>query len=95
MELAPPEVQEWSSSAWSWSHAKRDLYADSLDSGRLQIPTTKPRVAAWTNKLLHEVIRLDTNHDGSFGDNCFLICLFINHLVSLLFLKNKLPFELR
>ncbi|XP_039805252.1 uncharacterized protein LOC120669546 [Panicum virgatum] len=43
------------------------LYVDSLDVGNVQIPTTKPRIAAWSRKLLDQVIKLDTNRDGSFG----------------------------
>ncbi|CAN6174110.1 unnamed protein product [Urochloa humidicola] len=43
------------------------LYVDSLDAGNLQIPNTEPRVAAWSRKLIEEVIKLDTNRDGSFG----------------------------
>ncbi|CAO2177240.1 unnamed protein product [Urochloa humidicola] len=43
------------------------LYVDSLDAGNLQIPSCKPRVAAWSRKLIEEVIKLDTNRDGSFG----------------------------
>ncbi|CAN6273204.1 unnamed protein product [Urochloa humidicola] len=43
------------------------LYVDSVDVGNLEIPSTKPRVAAWSRKLIEEVIKLDTNRDGSFG----------------------------
>ncbi|OEL25714.1 hypothetical protein BAE44_0013266 [Dichanthelium oligosanthes] len=43
------------------------LYADSLELGSLQVPATKPRVAAWDMKLLDGVINMDTNNDGSFG----------------------------
>ncbi|CAL4924975.1 unnamed protein product [Urochloa decumbens] len=43
------------------------LYVDSLDVGSLHIPICKPRVAAWSRKLLDQVIKLDTNRDGSFG----------------------------
>ncbi|CAL5078667.1 unnamed protein product [Urochloa decumbens] len=43
------------------------LYVDSLDVGSLHIPICKPRLAAWSRKLLDQVIKLDTNRDGSFG----------------------------
>jgi hypothetical protein len=43
------------------------LYADALDAPTLSIPDTTPRVAAWSQKLLDEFIKLDTNNDGSFG----------------------------
>ncbi|RLM87071.1 hypothetical protein C2845_PM04G10880 [Panicum miliaceum] len=42
------------------------LYVDSLAADDVQIPTTKPRIAAWMRKLLDQVIKLDTNCDGSF-----------------------------
>ncbi|CAD6240320.1 unnamed protein product [Miscanthus lutarioriparius] len=43
------------------------LYVDSLLVDNVQIPYTMPRVAAWSRKLLDQVIKLDTNNDGSFG----------------------------
>jgi len=43
------------------------LYADSPAVDNVEISVTKARVAAWTRKLLDEVIKLDRNHDGSFG----------------------------
>ncbi|KAF8656916.1 hypothetical protein HU200_060481 [Digitaria exilis] len=43
------------------------LYADSLMVDNLEVPSTKPRIAAWSRKLLNQVIKLDTNTDGSFG----------------------------
>ena len=43
------------------------IYADSLAVPNVEIPTTMPRIAAWTRNLLDEVIKLDTNRDGSFG----------------------------
>jgi hypothetical protein len=45
------------------------LYADSLDLQNIQIPTDIPRILAWSRKLLDQVqvIKLDTNCDGSFG----------------------------
>ena len=42
------------------------LYADSPAVDNVEISVTKARVAAWTRKLLDEVIKLDRNHDGSF-----------------------------
>jgi hypothetical protein len=43
------------------------LYADALDAPTLSIPDTTARVAAWSRKLLDELIKLDTNNEGSFG----------------------------
>ncbi|RLN38595.1 hypothetical protein C2845_PM01G01540 [Panicum miliaceum] len=43
------------------------LYADSLMVENIEIPTNRPRIAAWTRKLLDLVIKQDTNRDGSFG----------------------------
>ncbi|CAL5006580.1 unnamed protein product [Urochloa decumbens] len=43
------------------------LYADSLEVQKVQPPPTKPRIAAWTRKMLDIVIKEDTNRDGSFG----------------------------
>jgi len=43
------------------------LYADSPAVDNVEISVTKARVAARTRKLLDEVIKLDRNHDGSFG----------------------------
>jgi len=43
------------------------LYADSLEVQKVQPPPTKPRIAAWTRKMLDTVIKEDTNRDGSFG----------------------------
>jgi len=43
------------------------IYADSPADDNVEISVTKARVAAWTRKLLDEVIKLDRNHDGSFG----------------------------
>jgi hypothetical protein len=43
------------------------LYVDALDAPSLKIPDITPRVAAWSRKLLDELIKLDTNNDGSFG----------------------------
>ncbi|CAL4980346.1 unnamed protein product [Urochloa decumbens] len=43
------------------------LYADSLEVHKVQPPPTKPRIAAWTRKMLDTVIKEDTNRDGSFG----------------------------
>ena len=43
------------------------LYADSLDVPNLQIPTCRPRIAVWTRNLLDQIIKLDTNREGSFG----------------------------
>lgn len=43
------------------------LYMDSLVIPGLDIPTTKPRISAWSGKLLRNAIKLDTNSDGSFG----------------------------
>ncbi|XP_025821835.1 uncharacterized protein LOC112897687 isoform X3 [Panicum hallii] len=43
------------------------IYADSLTIQNVQIPATMPRIAAWTRKLLDEVIKLEMNGDGSFG----------------------------
>ncbi|CAL5038382.1 unnamed protein product [Urochloa decumbens] len=43
------------------------LYADSLEVQKVQPPPTKPRIAAWTRKMLDTVIKEDTNCDGSFG----------------------------
>ncbi|CAL5090530.1 unnamed protein product [Urochloa decumbens] len=43
------------------------LYADSLEVQNVQPPPTKPRIAAWTRKMLDIVIKEDTNRDGSFG----------------------------
>jgi len=40
---------------------------DSLVIPGLDIPTTKPRISAWSGKLLRNAIKLDTNSDGSFG----------------------------
>jgi hypothetical protein len=39
------------------------LYADALDAPSLKIPDITPRVAAWLQKLLDEIIKLDTNND--------------------------------
>ncbi|CAD6333201.1 unnamed protein product [Miscanthus lutarioriparius] len=43
------------------------LYVDSFLVDNVQIPSTMPRVTAWSRKLLDQVIKLDTKHDGSFG----------------------------
>ncbi|PUZ44447.1 hypothetical protein GQ55_8G099500 [Panicum hallii var. hallii] len=43
------------------------IYADSLAVENVQIPATMPRIAVRTRKLLNEAIKLDMNHDGSFG----------------------------
>ncbi|CAL5010773.1 unnamed protein product [Urochloa decumbens] len=43
------------------------LYADSVEVRNVQPPSTKPRIAAWTRKMLDTVITQDTNRDGSFG----------------------------
>jgi len=43
------------------------IYVDSLAIPNVQIPATIPRIATWTKNLLAEVIKLDTNGDGSFG----------------------------
>ncbi|KAG2597378.1 hypothetical protein PVAP13_5KG253807, partial [Panicum virgatum] len=43
------------------------IYVDSLAIPNVQIPATMPMIAAWTRNLLDEVIKLDTNRDGSFG----------------------------
>ncbi|CAL4897756.1 unnamed protein product [Urochloa decumbens] len=43
------------------------LYADSLEVQKVQPPPTKPRIAAWTRKMLDIVIKEGTNRDGSFG----------------------------
>jgi len=40
------------------------LYVDSLLVDNVQIPSTMPRVAAWSRKLLDQVIKLDTNHEA-------------------------------
>ena len=48
-------------------HFFQILYADSLAVPNVQIPDTSPRIAAWKRNLLDEVIKLDTNRDGSFG----------------------------
>ncbi|OEL32493.1 hypothetical protein BAE44_0006487, partial [Dichanthelium oligosanthes] len=42
-------------------------YVDSLSVGNLEISSDKPRIAAWSKKLLDDVIKLDTNSYGSFG----------------------------
>jgi hypothetical protein len=43
------------------------LYVDSLEAPSLHIPDIRPRVAAWSRKLLDKLMSLDTNQDGSFG----------------------------
>lgn len=43
------------------------LYVDSLIVDKVVIPSTTPRVAAWSKKLLDHVIKEDTKNDGSFG----------------------------
>ncbi|CAD6269505.1 unnamed protein product [Miscanthus lutarioriparius] len=43
------------------------LYVDSLLVDNVKIPSTMLRVAAWSRKLLDQVIKLDTNRDDSFG----------------------------
>ncbi|CAD6220545.1 unnamed protein product [Miscanthus lutarioriparius] len=53
---------------WAKEDLLRDiLYVDSLLVDNVQIPSTMPIVAAWSRKLLDQVIKLDTNCDGSFG----------------------------
>ncbi|OEL30054.1 hypothetical protein BAE44_0008928, partial [Dichanthelium oligosanthes] len=42
-------------------------YINSLELGSLQVPTTKPWIAAWDRKHMDEVIKMDTDNDGSFG----------------------------
>ncbi|RLM75079.1 hypothetical protein C2845_PM15G06460 [Panicum miliaceum] len=51
----------------SEEQCKMIVYADSLVVQNLEIPTTKPRITAWTRNLLHQIIKQDTNRDGSFG----------------------------
>ena len=54
------------------------LLADSLAVPNVQIPDTSPRIAAWKRNLLDEVIKLDTNRDGSFGK--LKVFLFLGNL---------------
>jgi hypothetical protein len=44
------------------------VYVDSLLVDNVAIPSTTPRVAAWSQQLLDQVIKLDTKPDGSFGN---------------------------
>jgi hypothetical protein len=44
------------------------VYVDSLLVDNVVIPSTTPRVAAWSKQLLDQVIKLDTKLDGSFGN---------------------------
>ena len=48
-------------------HFFQIIYVDSLAIPNVQILATMPRIATWTKNLLDEVIKLDTNGDGSFG----------------------------
>ena len=59
-------------------HFFQILYADSLAVPNVQIPDTSPRIAAWKRNLLDEVIKLDTNRDGSFGK--LKVFLFLGNL---------------
>ena len=43
------------------------LYVDSLLVENVDIPATTPRIAAWSRSLVDQVVKLDTNRDGSFG----------------------------
>ncbi|CAD6335113.1 unnamed protein product [Miscanthus lutarioriparius] len=43
------------------------LYVDSLLVENVDIPATMPRIAAWSRSLVDQVVKLDTNRDGSFG----------------------------
>ena len=65
------------------------LYADSLAVDNVQIPDTKPRIAAWTRQLLDKVIRLDRNRDGSFGKLKVHFCFLHISKQIVLFLQNK------
>ncbi|TVU38563.1 hypothetical protein EJB05_11942, partial [Eragrostis curvula] len=42
------------------------LYLDSLEHN-LEIPDCKPRIGAWTTKLMEKVVEMDRKEDGSFG----------------------------
>jgi len=65
------------------------LCADSLAVDNVQIPDTKPRIAAWTRQLLDKVIRLDRNRDGSFGKLKVHFCFLHISKQIVLFLQNK------
>jgi hypothetical protein len=43
------------------------LYVDSLVVDNVDIPATTPRIAAWSRSLIDQVLKMDTNRDGSFG----------------------------
>ena len=69
-------------------HFFQILYADSLAVPNVQIPDTSPRIAAWKRNLLDEVIKLDTNRDGSFGKlKVFLFLGNLEHLCAWPFLS--------
>ncbi|KAJ1287494.1 hypothetical protein BS78_02G014000 [Paspalum vaginatum] len=42
----------------------------------MDIPNTKPLIGAWSRRLLHEVVKMDTYPDGTFGKLKVEICLF-------------------
>uniref|UniRef100_A0ACD5Y043 Uncharacterized protein n=2 Tax=Avena sativa TaxID=4498 RepID=A0ACD5Y043_AVESA len=43
------------------------LYVDSLETDAIDVPKKGTRICIWTNKMINQIVTLDTHIDGSFG----------------------------
>jgi hypothetical protein len=65
----------FNSSLTLFGHLLQILYLDSLDTRDTKIPAGIPRVSAWSKKLVHKVLDMDMNYDGSFGKCLLRFCI--------------------